>query len=134
MSLSSQPSAGPPSQSGSASDGGQSRPEPLTDSQITALSSGGVAAEPALPLPAQVGAGAVTGTWQNDKRINALWGINQNRNSWVGVTGIGWRKLANNSDSAIVALTIIAANAKQMQTSVNYREEADGMIHEMYVW
>ena len=33
-----------------------------------------------------------------------------------------------------ITLTMLGANAKQSQTSVNYREESDGMIHEMYVW
>jgi hypothetical protein len=47
---------------------------------------------------------------------------------------VGWKKLANNSDSAIVALTVLSASARQTQTQVNYRDEADGMIHEMYVW
>ena len=77
--------------------------------------------------------GAV-GAWVNGKRVSALWAINQNRNSWVHIAGVGWRKLANNSDSVTITLTMLGANAKQSQTSVNYREESDGMIHEMYVW
>ena len=72
--------------------------------------------------------------WNNNKKASALWSINQNRNSWVYVTGVGWKKLANNSDSAVVALTVLAANAKQSQGVYNYRDEADGMIHETYVW
>jgi hypothetical protein len=74
------------------------------------------------------------GAWLNDKRINATWCINQNRNVYVAVTGVGWKKLANNSDSAIVALNMLGTHARQMNSSVNYREESDGMIHEMYVW
>lgn len=70
--------------------------------------------------------------WQNNKRITRLWSINQNRNSWVGVSGIGWKKLANNSDSAIVALTMLSAHAREKGSVVNYR--SDGMIHQMYVW
>jgi hypothetical protein len=73
-------------------------------------------------------------TWLNDKRVSALWSINQNRNSWVYITGVGWKRLATNSDSAVVALTMLAAHAKQKQTPYNYREEADGLIHETYVW
>lgn len=72
--------------------------------------------------------------WQSNKKINALWSINENRNSWVGVTGVGWVKLANNNDTAIVALTMLGADAKLTQGTVHYRQEADGMIHEMYVW
>jgi len=80
------------------------------------------------------GVGAAATVWVNGKKINALWAINQNRNSWVGVAGVGWVKLANNSDSAIVALTMLGANAKITQGTVNYRQESDNMIHEIYVW
>lgn len=89
-------------------------------------------AAPALPLTAAISAGI--SAWQNNKQINALWSINQNRNSWVGVSGVGWKKLANNSDSAIVALTMLAAHAREKGSVVNYREESDGMVYEMYVW
>lgn len=89
-------------------------------------------AAPSLPVMAGVAAGV--SAWQNNKRITALWSINQNRNSWVGVDGIGWKKLANNSDSAIVALTMLSSHAREKGSVVNYREESDGMIYEMYVW
>jgi hypothetical protein len=83
--------------------------------------------------PASGGVGGVT-AWLNNKRITALWSINQNRNSWVHVDGIGWRKVANNSDSAIVALTILGSHAREKNSAVNYREESDGMVKEMYVF
>ncbi len=86
---------------------------------------------PSLPLE---GVASGISAWQNNKRINSLWSINQNRNSWVGVGGVGWKKLANNSDSAIVALSMLSAHAREKGSPVNYREESDGMIHEMYVW
>jgi hypothetical protein len=81
----------------------------------------------------QQGTGGV-GAWLNNKRVGALWSIAQARNAWVFVTGVGWKKLANNSDSAIVALTQLCSHARLTQTSFNYREEAGGMIHEVYVW
>jgi hypothetical protein len=85
-------------------------------------------------LPAIAGVFAGVSAWQNNKRITALWSINQNRNSWVAVEGIGWKKLVNNSDSAIVALTMLSSHAREKRSVVNYREESDGMIYEMYVW
>ncbi len=99
-----------------------------------AISTGADDAPTLTPGAAGVTAAAGVTTWLNNKRVSGLWGINQNRNSWVYVTGVGWKKLANNSDTAVVALTILAASAKQMQSVYNYREEADGMIHETYVW
>lgn len=85
------------------------------------------------PATMAAATGGIT-AWNSNKRVSALWGINQNRNSWVHVPGVGWKKLANNLDSAVMAHTILAANAKQAQGDYNYRDEADGMIHEAYVW
>lgn len=86
------------------------------------------------PPTAGAGGGEGITAWQNDKRITALWSINENRNAWVHVAGVGWKKLSNINDSAIVALNMLGGSALQTQTQVNYRDEADGMIHEMYVW
>jgi hypothetical protein len=80
--------------------------------------------------------GTVSGitAWQNSKKINALWSINQDKNSWVGVEGLGWKRLSNVSATGIVALTMLAAHAFEKGSIVNYRDESDGMIHEIYVW
>lgn len=91
-------------------------------------------AEPSLTPATMVNVEGGVTVWVSDKRVTALWGINQNRNSWVYVTGVGWKRLATNSDSAVVALTMLAAHAKQVQTNYSYREESDGLIHETYVW
>lgn len=88
--------------------------------------------EPPAALAAAGDAGAMA--WFNNQKVNALWCINQSRNSWVSFAGVGWRKLANNSDSAIVALTVLAGSAKLTQAPVNYRQEADGMVYEIYAW
>ena len=89
---------------------------------------------PTMPPKAEVTVtGIAAAVWHKSKKITALWSINQNRNSWIGVSGLGWKKLANNSDSAVVALTMLASHVKQTGSSVNIREDA-GQIKEMYVW
>jgi hypothetical protein len=85
-------------------------------------------------LSLESGAGAGISAWLNDKRITGLWTINETRNSWINVSGIGWKKLANNSDSAIASLTMLSAHAYEKAAVVNYREESDSMVHEIYVW
>ena len=113
-----------------------SKPRELSADEhaLTASGAAGTASVPTAQPPAQAGgAGGVT-AWQGDKRVGALFSISENRNSWVMIQDIGWRKLANNSDSAIVALNLFAAHAKQTQCRFDYREEADGMIHEVYIW
>jgi hypothetical protein len=113
-----------------------SQPKDLTADQI-AMSAATVAgdAKPTVLPPAQAtsGMGGIA-TWQSGMKITALWSINQNRNAWIFVNGVGWKKLANNSDTAVVALNMLSASARLTQTAVNYRDEADGMIHEIYVW
>lgn len=108
----------------------------LTAEQLASTAAAGAAdAMPTQgPLQAGTAAGAVTATWQSNKTINALWSIDQNRNVWASVVGIGWVKLLNSSDNIIMQLTALTANAKQAGGLVSYRTEADNMMHEIYVW
>lgn len=77
------------------------------------------------------GVGAI---WRNGVRIDALWSIDETRNAFVHVTGLGWRKIYNGRDGAFQALTMLASQARQTNKAVNLREEADGMIYEIYLW
>ncbi len=79
-------------------------------------------------------AAEAAGVWQNNKRVTGLWGTNETRNSWVLIDGVGWKKLSAGTDSAELALTVLASHAKLTQARVDYREESDGSIHELYVW
>jgi len=108
--------------------------EPSAEDLALMQVSGLAGAQPTLAPPKPSVAALAVGAWVQDTRVAALWSINQNRNSWLYIEGKGWRKLANNSDSAIVAFSTLAAHAKLLHTSYTYREEADGMIHETYVW
>jgi hypothetical protein len=97
------------------------------------------AANQAVPARAVEGvakqaAHAASTTWQSQKTIVNQWTINQDRNSWIGVAGIGWQKLSTASDSGCVSLTMLSSNALISKASVNYRQEADGMVHEIYVF
>lgn len=85
-------------------------------------------------LPPQEVAGGGIAAWVNNQKISGLWAINENRNVWVHIANVGWKKLGNGSDSALMAFTVLSACAKLQQSIYNYREEADGMIHEMYIW
>ncbi|MGA9997774.1 MAG: hypothetical protein WBP93_20330, partial [Pyrinomonadaceae bacterium] len=61
----------------------ESSPVELTASQMAmASSSAGSDASPTLEPPEKTQGGGVT-VWLSDKRVNALWSINQNRNSWM---------------------------------------------------
>jgi hypothetical protein len=136
----SEPMQDPPEGGGATAEGGGAASPSLEPpaSSGGGLSGGGDSA-PALDPSGGATAGAGGGdggvtAWVNTKKVSSLWAPAQNRNSWAGIAGVGWKKLANNSDTAVVALTILAGSAKVTQGDVNYREEADGMIHEIYAW
>jgi len=131
------PTEMPPASSGvhdGAQTGVMAPAEPSAEVLAMMQVQGTAGAQPTLAPPKAAVAARAVGAWVQDTRVAALWSINQNRNSWVYVQGTGWRKLANNSDSAIIAFSTLAAHAKLLNTSYTYREEADGMIHETYVW
>lgn len=111
---------------------GATVPSPLPPQRENLTQGSAVAPAPTL-TPAAVAEAAV-GAWNTNKRVDALWTIRQNRNVYVGITGVGWKKLSTASDSAITALTLLLSCARANQSPVTYRDEADGMIHETYVW
>ena len=121
----------------SVQDGGtallEAEPVPLTDIQLQTMANAVAMATPALEPPSAE-ATASTTVWVQGKKVAALWAINQNRNSWASFADVGWRKFSDVSDSAIMAFTILAAHARQMQSATDRREEADGEVHEMYVY
>ncbi len=93
-------------------------------------------AVPTQEPPAQQGQqGSITAAWQMDKKVTGLYRTCGNdRNAWMHLDGIGWRKFIENSDSAIMAFNIIAAHAKTTNKTVNYYEGDDGKINTLYVF
>jgi hypothetical protein len=66
--------------------------------------------------------------------VAALWSINEVRNAWVYLSGVGWKKLYNGRDWAFTALVALASQARETGRTINAREEADGMTYEIYLW
>lgn len=77
---------------------------------------------------------AVTGTWSTGAMIDAMWSANEVRNAWMHVASVGWKKIFSGSDGAFMALTALASQARETGHPVNFRLEADGMVHEIYLW
>jgi hypothetical protein len=125
------PTQFPPSES-ETDNGGDTKPKDFSPSELAMMTGMADKVETAPTLSPPVF--QVSMDWQNNKKFNGSWCIDEDRNVWYHVDGIGWKKLAYQSESAIVAMNILAAHAKQVGSIVNYRDEADGMIYEMYVW
>lgn len=132
-----QPSAFPPSSAAHGKTGeGEDRPREFSmEEQALAARAIAGSAGPSEEPPVQAyGAGGGYAAWQNNKKIDGLWSINQDKNSWVHVVGGTWKRLSTATPSGVMALTVLSSHARQTQSVVNYRDEPDGMIHEMYVW
>ena len=109
--------------------------EDLAGELVAGAAAAGVAAEPTLEPPAgAVTAGDGVGLWVTNKQIDALYSTYAARFSWMHVSGGVWRRFAPVSDSGVAALALLAAHARDRGRPVNYREEADQLVHEMYVW
>lgn len=77
--------------------------------------------------------GITAAVWNSDKRVNALYATFHARNSWMSITGIGWKKLPTTFDSACEAMTALAAHCREKACRIDYSEE-NGEVKEIYVW
>jgi hypothetical protein len=89
---------------------------------------------PSTPVPDTDDISSGVAGWMQNKKITALWSVSQDRNSWIGIGGVGWRKLADKSDSAVVALAMLAAHAREKASPVHCYEGKDKMIYQIYAW
>ena len=107
----------------------------LAGDLIAGAAAGTLEAEPTLQPPTAAGIGADgIGLWLTNKQVDALYSTYAARFSWMHVAGGPWRRFSPVSDSGVAALALLAAHARDRGRPVNYREEADQLIHEMYVW
>lgn len=109
------------------------------DIVLDATTTGGRGAAPALEPPSAAGAqgaaaAALAGIWSSSVLVDATWTINEHRNAFLHVAGGGWKKLFNGTDAAFDSLVTLVAQAKQTRRPVTIREEADGLVHEIYLW
>ncbi|MEU8637079.1 hypothetical protein AB0C38_33325 [Amycolatopsis sp. NPDC048633] len=137
MAASTSPSAAPAAVAPTASP--DTAPQPLTPDQLHAATTS-VTTEPRTePVLSPPGApqtaapSAAAAAWQSNKKVLALWTNNADRNGYAYVDGIGWKRLATNSDSVHEALLSLASSGR-LAGSVTYPEAADGLIHEIYLW
>lgn len=117
---------------------GTSSPQPVSEVDLLEALAPATAGQPTeAPPEAAVEAaavGAVAATWRSNQTVTALWSINELRNAWMHVANLGWRKLYNGRDHAFTALVTLASQARQTGRPITFREEADGMVYEIYLW
>jgi hypothetical protein len=137
------PNQAPPQGNGgaatSAGAAGTSAPESVSEGDLLEALAPAVEGKPSVEPPQiaeaeGVAAEAVTATWRSNQTVTALWSTNEIRNAWMYVVNLGWRKIYNGRDHAFTALVTLASQARQTGRPVTFREEADGMVHEIYLW
>jgi len=85
---------------------------------------------PTLLPPGQDGLTA----WNNNVKIGGTWGIAENNNAWLNISGMGFRKIRETNSQALLALLMIGAHARDKNSIVNVRTEADNKVYELYAW
>jgi C1A family cysteine protease len=71
--------------------------------------------------------------WERNRRIIGLWAINQNRNAWVYVQGLGWRKISPDNDNIFFDMLTQLIAAKAGNRRVDFRQK-NRVIKEIYVF
>jgi C1A family cysteine protease len=70
--------------------------------------------------------------WLNNQRIMGLWSIDQDRNAWVYIDKLGWRKIAPDNDNIFFDLLVQLSSAKAGNRPVNIYL-LKGVIRQVYV-
>ncbi|MEU9450714.1 hypothetical protein [Streptomyces sp. NPDC048277] len=78
--------------------------------------------------------GSATAVWTQNVMVDGMWCMDQPRNAHLHVKGGVWKKIFNGSDAAFTALTTLASQARESGRPISFREEPDGMVHEIYLW
>lgn len=71
--------------------------------------------------------------WQNNQRVIGLWAIDQDRNAWVYIEALGWRKVSPDNDNIFLDMLAQLIAAKAANRPVNFYEE-NSIIKQIYVY
>ncbi|MEB3335612.1 MAG: C1 family peptidase [Cyanobacteriota bacterium] len=78
--------------------------------------------------------GIIETLWINGAKVLGLWAIDQERNAWVYLDkGIGWRRIAFDSDVIFADMLTVLSSAKLTKSSVNVYLDK-GVIAQAYVF
>jgi C1A family cysteine protease len=71
--------------------------------------------------------------WIRGAHIAGLWTIDQDRNAWVYVVAVGWRKVSPDNDNIFLDMLSQLAAAKAAKRTVDFYQE-QGVIKQIYVY
>lgn len=70
----------------------------------------------------------------NGKVVDALFSDGANRNAWMAIRDVGWRKVSQASDSGAMAISIIAGVAMQTGRAPGLEDDAAQLIQSIVLW
>ncbi len=71
--------------------------------------------------------------WQTNCHVTGLWTIDQDRNAWAYLDGLGWRKISPDNDNIFFDMLAVLIAAKAAARPVNFYEE-NSVIKQVYVF
>lgn len=77
--------------------------------------------------------GIVETGWLNGAKVLGLWTIDQDRNAWVYLDTVGWRRIAFDNDNIFFDMLTQLASAKLTKSTVNVYQ-TNGVITQIYVF
>lgn len=66
--------------------------------------------------------------------ITALFSDAANRNVWLAINGVGWRKVSQTSDTGATSIAMIGALAKAMGRAPVMNDDASGLVQDIVLW
>ena len=69
---------------------------------------------------------------QTNRKVIGLWAINQDRNAWVYIENLGWRRISPDNDVIFYNMLAQLISAKAANRPVNFQEE-NNVIKQVYV-
>ncbi len=84
--------------------------------------------------PSQALKAVQAAAWQNNKKVTGMWSNCADRNTYMHIDGVGWRKFIENSESAMIAFNLIAAHAKSTDKAITYYEDDNTKVTTVLVW
>ena len=108
--------------------------ERLTEAETIVSATLSTNSHPTQEPPTQGFSAVQAAAWQNNKKVIGMWTNCVDRNTYMYVEDLGWRKFLETSDSAMMAFNIIAAHAKTTNKAVNFYEGDDGKVTTLYVF
>lgn len=71
--------------------------------------------------------------WVYNRRVTGLWAINEDRNAWAYISGLGWRKVSPDNDNIFLDMLAHLAAAKAANRPVNIYQK-NSVIQQLYVF